>query len=60
MIAKKREKEITDLIQHAKQMSNNSMPIRIILKDKDELTFAKQYVKGKRGLKKVSFSDRKK
>lgn len=50
---KKRKKELEGLIRDAAELSDGTMPLDVIVFDGEELAYAKEWMKGKKGMKKL-------
>lgn len=49
----KRQKELSGILRDSAEMSNNSMPIHVLVFDAAEKAWAEAWMKGKRGFKKI-------
>ena len=50
---KKRKAELEGTLRSSAELSNNSMPVNVLVFDGEELAWAKNWIKGKKGMKKV-------
>lgn len=48
-----REKELEGILRDAADMSNNSMPMNVLVFDNEEKKWCEDWMKGKRGFKKI-------